>query len=238
MKPLYFYFLFFLSNLTFAQQNGIVEYEYIYNPEVNKKPTDYIKYKAITTNDKAAEYAKDYKYILKFNQEESYFYVDFGIKPDDIEDPMAYGLSKMMMAKGVYYQNAPQRYTLNQKESMHKLYLVKDSIKNDWTISYEKKYIGGYKCYKASKENDHGIKTVAWFTPEIPLPFGPAGYAGTPGLILEVTFFKHTLRMKKIKLQKKPIAITPPAEGELITRVKLENRQWNRRMELMKKYNR
>jgi len=227
-----------IANLTFAQQNGIVEYEYVYNPNLNKKKTDYIKYKAITTVDKAAEYAKDYNYILKFNPKESYFYIDFGIKPDDVEDPITYGLSKMIIGKGVYYQNVPQRYTLNQKESMHKLFLVKDSIKNDWTINYEKKYIGGYKCYKATKKCDCGKDIEAWFTPEIPLPFGPAGYAGAPGLILEVTSFKHTLRMKKIKLQKKPIAITPPAEGEPITRVKLENRQWNKRMELMKKYKR
>ncbi len=226
----------FLFRLSFSQQSAIVEYEYLYNSNLGKKPTDQITYKAITTVDKAAEYAKQHRYILKFNPNESYYYIDTGMKPDDLEDPMAYHLSKMMLGHGVFYQNAPKRYILNQKESMRQLYLVKDTMQNDWTISYEKKYIGGYKCYKATKKCKCGQDIVAWFTPEIPVPFGPAGYGGTPGLILQLTFFKHTLRLKKIKFLNKTISITPPDKGELITKVKLENRQWNRRMEMMKRY--
>jgi GLPGLI family protein len=230
---------FFLSTATiFAQQSGIVEYEYIYNPNLNKKASNYIETKAFSMGDKAAEYAKQHRYILKFNPTESLYKIVTGMKPDNVEDPIAYRLSTKMMGHGIFYQNAPGRFTLNPKESMHKLFLVKDSIKNDWTISYEKRIIGGYKCYKATKKCSCGQDIVAWFTPDIPIPFGPAGYAGTPGLILEITYFKHTLRMKKIKLLKKPIVISPPAEGEPVSAAELKKRQWNRRMELMKKIRR
>ncbi len=230
----YLIFLFILTaQFGFAQQSAIVEYEYLYNPNLGKKPTNPTTESAFSTVNKAAEYAQQHRYILKFNPKESYYYVDSGMKPDDLEDPMAYHLSKMMLGSGIFYQNAPKRYTLNQKESMHQLYLVKDTIKNDWTISYEKKMIGGFKCYKATKKCPCGKDIVAWFTPEIPVLFGPAGYGGAPGLILQLTFFKHTLRLRKIKFLKKNLKIAQPDKGEPITRVKLENRLWNKRMELM-----
>ena len=235
MKNVFLLLLLFILQIGLSQQSAIVEYEYFNTADPELKPTNQIMQKAFSLNEKAEEYAKQHRYILKFNPNESYYYIDTGMKPDDLEDPMAYHLSKMMIGHGIFYQNTPKRYTLNQKESMHQLYLVKDTIQNDWTISYEKKYIGGYKCYKATKKCKCGKDIVAWFTPEIPVPFGPAGYAGTPGLILQLTFIRHTLRMKNIKFLKKPISITPPDKGELITKVKLENRQWNRRMELMRR---
>ncbi len=235
MKQILLILVSLLTQVGLSQQSAIVEYEYLYNPNIGQKSTNQIMQRATSINDKAAEYAKQHRYVLKFNPNESYYYIDTGMKPDDLEDPMAYHFSKMMLGSGIFYQNAPKRYILNQKESMHQLYLVRDTIQNDWTISYEKKVIGGFKCYKATKKCKCGQDIVAWFTPEIPVPFGPAGYAGAPGLILQVTFFKHTLRLKKIKLFKKPISITPPDKGEPITKVKLENRQWNRRMELMER---
>ncbi len=235
MKQVLLVLVFLFTQFGLSQQSAIVGYEYLYNPNLGKKPTNQITYKASFIVNKAAEYAKQYRYILKFNPNESYYYIDAGMKPDDLEDPMAYHLSKRVLGSGIFYQNAPKRYSLNQKESMHQLFLVKDTIQNNWTITYEKKMIGGFKCYKATKKCKCGQDIVAWFTPEIPVPFGPAGYGGAPGLILQLTFFKHTLRVKNIKFLKKPIPITPPNKGEPITRVKLENRQWNRRMELMER---
>jgi len=236
MKQISLLIFFMISQIGLSQQSAIIEYEYLYNPNLGKKNINKTMSRANSIVDKAAEYAKQHKHVLKFNPNESYYYIDTGMEPDDLEDPMAYHFSKMMLGSGIFYQNAKKRYTLNQKESMHKLYLVKDSLQNNWTISYEKKMIGGFKCYKATKKCKCGQDIVAWFTPEIPVPFGPAGYSGTPGLILQLTFFKHTLRMKKIKFLKKPIRINPPDKGEMITRVKLENRQWNKRMELMEKH--
>ena len=233
MKHTILLFLLSLVQISLSQQNAIVEYEYLYNPNLGKKPTNEIMLRAASINDKAAEYAKQHRYILKFNPNESYYYIDAGMKPDDLEDPMAYHLSKMMLGSGIFYQNAPKRYTLNQKESMHQLYLVKDTMQNDWTISYEKKYIGGYKCYKATKKCKCGQDIAAWFTPEIPVPFGPAGYGGTPGLILQLTFFKHTLRLKKIKFLKKPIPITSPNKGKSMTKTEFKNFMRKKRLKLI-----
>ena len=230
-----FFLIIFLSFHVQAQQSAVVEYEYSYNRNIGNEAKKPVEIQVQTELDEAAEFAKKHKYILKFNPRESLYYVEKSLMPDDIKSRFSYKISTKLMGRGVYYQNAKKRYILNQKESMHQLYLVKDSLKNDWTISYEKKYISGYKCYKATKKCKCGKDIVAWFTPEIPLPFGPAGYGGTPGLILELTFFKHTLRLKKMKFPQKIFSISPPNKGKPITGAKLEDLQWQKRLELMQK---
>jgi len=237
---IYIYLILSLLSITWtnAQQNGIIEYEYSYHPNIGKKPTDYAEYKAISSIDKAAEYAKKHNYILEFNLFESLYYKEEGLKTDDIEDPLAYGLSKMIMGKGIYYQNTKRRYQINQKESLHQLLLVRDSIRNNWVLTYEKKTILGFNCYKATKNCSCGKDIIVWYTPDIPLPFGPAGYNGTPGLILEISFFRHTLTAKKIKLKKETIKIEKPVEGIPITQAELESKMWDKRMKIMDKYNR
>lgn len=56
-------------------------------------------------------------------------------------------------------------------------------------ITQESKKIGDFICYKAITKN----KRVVWFTPEIPLQFGPKQYRGLPGLILEVEIGKVSI---------------------------------------------
>ena len=59
---------------------------------------------------------------------------------------------------------------------------VIDTNENQSFIIY--KEIGDFKCFKASC-NFRGRDYTAWFTLEIPLPYGPWKLQGLPGLILE-----------------------------------------------------
>ena len=233
----YIYILLILStNFLFAQQSGVVEYGFYYE-KFHGKPKSKINERSRKMADMTAEYAKNHKYILKFNPNESIYYVEESIPLDDVNE-FAYRFSKSIFSKGTYYQNKLKRESLQQLVTMNKLYLVKDSMPNDWKIMSEHKYIGKYKCYKAVSScntcNKNQIIT-AWFTPDIPLPFGPAGYGGTPGLILEVQRYRYTLRLKKIRLSNEIITIERPLKGTLTTARELKALQWSKRMELIQK---
>lgn len=54
----------------------------------------------------------------------------------------------------------------------------------NWEITEEQKTIGNFSCIKAFGDQE-GRTYEAWFTLEIPVPFGPYRLYGLPGLILE-----------------------------------------------------
>lgn len=63
--------------------------------------------------------------------------------------------------------------------------LVKDTYGGfNWNVGSETKVIEGYTCYKAEAYY-RGRTWTAWFTPQIPVPFGPWKLLGLPGLILQ-----------------------------------------------------
>jgi GLPGLI family protein len=82
---------------------------------------------------------------------------------------------------------------------------------NAWKIDYSRtKTIDGYKCYYAkykglsSKHNSTSEPIYAWFTPEIPVPYGPAGYGGLPGLILEL--IENNISMIAVHINLRPLS--------------------------------
>ena len=240
MKKLIFLLYFVFTLNIFSQQNRIIIYEYSFHPEKLKTGLEEIdnNYKQTVTlfMKKTEEYAKQHRWILKFTLTEAIFKVEDDIIPDDIEDPSAWRISKWTFGKGIFYQNAKDRYTLNQKEIFNKQYLVKDTIKNDWILSYEKRIIGGYKCYKAVRKNpkNRNFDVIAWYAPEIPVPFGPGRYNGTPGLILELNFGPHTLTMKNIKFVTE-LKIKKPVKGQIITMKDYKKMMYDKKRKLFEK---
>jgi len=236
MKKIIILILIFRVFFINAQNNGIIEYKY---DRISDNSQDSIKSLIQQQASKflldVYAYAKQHKYILKFNNNESLFYKEEGLQSDEVEDPSTYRVSLLIFGKGIYYQNKLKRLQINQKETLHKLFRVRDTIKSDWILTYEKKTILGYKCYKAKKKCKCGKDIIVWYTPEIPLPFGPAGYNGAPGLILEVISFKDHLKAKKIILKKNKIEIQEPLEGKFITKKKLEALQWEYRLKAMQR---
>ena len=93
-----------------------------------------------------------------------------------------------------------------------------------WTLHNESKKIDGYNCYKATKHHVQPNSEIeftieAWYTPEIPVPYGPAGYGGLPGLILQMERSHVIFVADKVTLNPKggikPIKEVEP--GRIIT---------------------
>ncbi|OYQ43249.1 hypothetical protein CHU92_03585 [Flavobacterium cyanobacteriorum] len=79
--------------------------------------------------------------------------------------------------------------------------LVKDIYTDlKWIITKESKTIAGYNCTKATTSY-RGREWIAWFTIEIPVPFGPWKLHGLPGLILEAYDSTNRYTYKAVKIE-------------------------------------
>lgn len=84
-----------------------------------------------------------------------------------------------------------------------------------WDISDSTKKVGDFVCTKATA-HFHGRNYIAWFTPEISVPYGPWKLVGLPGLILQARDNSNNIRYKAIKVafrQIDPIG-APPLTGK------------------------
>lgn len=88
--------------------------------------------------------------------------------------------------------------------------------------------IQGYKCRKAQLKTSffdsdrlkhHDVIVTAWFTDDIPYPYGPNFFNGLPGLVLkyEDVYFEYTatnIEFKEIEIPLVPpnLPILSPAE--------------------------
>lgn len=104
-------------------------------------------------------------------------------------------------------------------EFMTREFRVEDSLENRaWKLQTERKKIGEYVCMKATTILD-GDEITAWFTPEIPVPAGPADYYGLPGLVLAVERLDETIFLAtSVDLNTPdPEVLVPPKTGKLIS---------------------
>lgn len=129
--------------------------------------------------------------------------------------------------KGVHYRNIKTKERFHQKELGGKYFIISENIdKYDWEITDKKKVISGYTCYKAQVTYEFYVESmgkhfsntiIVWFTPDIPLRFGPMGYDGVPGLVLEAQTGGYYYIANKIEFLEKEIKIKRPSKGTAVT---------------------
>lgn len=214
MKTLVFYFFVFLLSLaTLAQEKAV---EVIYT-KAYKNFRD--------TSDNPPRIMKNLEYRLYCSPVASRFEFIAAMTNDSNK------ANERFIGKGggdgVYYKNIATRKKLRQLSNFGGDFLIKENYdKYKWSLKKEKKEILGIECYKAigsyqeysqlTKKNN-AVTVTVWYAPGIPLPFGPAGYDGLPGLVLESSTASFYFIAQEIKFSDKVKKIKAPAKGKKVT---------------------
>jgi len=204
----------FSYSVGYTQTNlsGIVHYqstisskkldEYLINKRKNKQEKKYTK-----MLDKVFLYTKPIKSTLTFSGGKGLFIVDDKLSIDT--QNLGQRINKTLAggSKEYYYNDKTKTYLIKDCESLGECFIFPNDFLK-WQLTQESKTINGYTCYKATRAKG---KVIAWYTPLLPVNFGPKGEYGLPGLILELEIEKIIFKATKIELNpKKKIKIKAP----------------------------
>jgi GLPGLI family protein len=171
-------------------------------------------------------------------------------KPQASTNGMSISIS--MSGQGKKYINTKDKITLEEDAIMGKEFLIEEKLEQPkWNLREDFKKIGDYTCFKAeltSPATDEQRKAyqeflekekikpalfkmdepkdkviTAWYTPEIPVSFGPENYWGLPGLILELNEDNKIILCSKVTLNTKETSeIKKPKTGDKVSKEKFK----------------
>ncbi|MEC5171648.1 GLPGLI family protein [Chryseobacterium nepalense] len=78
------------------------------------------------------------------------------------------------------------------------LFTYKQPVIANWKLADETRVINTITCKKA-EVRFKGRNWIAWYAPEIPLPYGPMKFSGLPGLIIKITDEKEDYDFELVK---------------------------------------
>lgn len=207
-----------------AQRSGKVVYkkkmvieDTMFNSLKKDNPEQYKTFAKEAKN--IAKIMEKFSYDLRFQGHEAIF------EQQDIllKEPKYAALKNM---EGDNYTNLQTETTLEQVNISGAIFLVKRE-KPEWQITQEHKTIAGFKCIKAITEKEfNNSRTgkpqtrtiVAWFTPELPVSFGPKGYFGLPGLIVELYVTPtNKFYLTDLDFSSQDVKIEPPKKGKKVS---------------------
>lgn len=225
----------------------------------SKEPLDPEFQKAI---EEAMKKASEKQYLLTFNKVESLYEEQQKLdKPETSGTGMSISIS--YSSAGKKYLNLKDKNSIVEDEIFGKEFLIVEPlVKPEWKLLDETKKIGDYNCFRAEliipvsemekQEYEEFLKqeekkpalfkmekpqdkvVTVWYTPEIPVSFGPDNYWGLPGLILEVNDGTILLLCSKVTLgNKEKAAIKAPNKGEKVSQKKFDDIQ-KKKMDSMK----
>lgn len=202
----------------------------------------------------AVKKATEKQYVLTFNKTECLYEEEQKLEePKDASDGVSVSIS--FSGDGKKYLNIKDKNSIVEDEIFGKEFLIVEPlVQPEWKLIAETKKIGDYNCFKAElvipvsekqkKEYEEFLKKeekkpalfkmekpedkviTAWYTPEIPVNFGPNNYWGLPGLILEVSEEKQIILCSKVILSnKEKTKIKAPNTGEKVSQKKFDEIQ-------------
>jgi GLPGLI family protein len=142
----------------------------------------------------------------------------------------------------IVYTNTETGEVVEKKDFMDKIFLIQDSIVlSQWKLSGEMKEVSGMNCMRADfiPDDTDTNEMYVWFTPEITVSSGPAGYGGLPGLIVylnqndgEKIISMTTIVMREVAEDE----IEKPKKGKKVTREEFQEIQHKKMLEQKKNW--
>ena len=190
-------------------------------------------------------------YTLLFNKHEAVYEENEELEKPSAPTG-GFSISISMTGGGKKYMNTKEKISLEEDEVFEKEFLIEEPlIQPDWKLVNESKKIGEYSCFKAElivpvtdvqkqnyqdflkreekkpslfKMDEPKDKVItAWYTPEIPVSFGPNNYWGLPGLILEINEENTVILCSKVVLStKSKLKIKRPNKGDTVSQKKFD----------------
>lgn len=198
MKKIIYTFFILCNVFVFGQKTTFIKYNVSIANEDIFKDNEYLR----GSFDKAIKESKSLKFGLICKNNNSFFY---NIEQLSTEEGFNSNKTTLIFANymGEIYQEKDSLLAFSSLLG-NKTY-IKKAISKNWILQNETKIIDGYKCYKATSEyvvinsvGEFRHPVIAWYCPEIPLPFGPNGYGGLPGLILQLQVRNVTFGVENI----------------------------------------
>ncbi|MGV9004602.1 GLPGLI family protein [Flavobacterium sp.] len=204
-------------------------------------------------------------FLLTFNKFEA-LYEEKEVLEQPASPTNGMSISIKMSGGGKKYINTKEKISLEEDEIFGKEFLIEEPLdQTKWVLLDQTKMIGDYTCFKAEcivpitqKQKDdyqeylrkEEVKPglfkqeeptdniiTAWYTPEIPVSFGPNNYSGLPGLILEINEKNNLILCSKVVLNSKDKSeIKKPKKGEKVSRKRFEEIQ-KKKLDSMKDEN-
>lgn len=211
----------------------------------------------------AMKKASEKQYTLSFNKSECLYEEVEQLEKPEAPTNGGVSFKIAFSGEGKKYLNLKDKKSIVEDEIFGKEFLIVEPLENpNWKLVNETKKIGDYNCFKAEllivvtekerKDYEEFLKKeetkpslfkmtepkdktiVAWYTPEIPVSFGPNNYWGLPGLILEIKEEEIIILCSKISLSnKEKLSIKVPNTGEKVTQKKFDEIQ-KKKMDSMK----
>lgn len=120
----------------------------------------------------------------------------------------------------VIFTSAADSAQITRREFLGRDFLISGAaFRQAWRITSEMSTYQGYMTLKATTTVD-STEVEAWFSPQIPAPFGPDTYGGLPGMILVLTENGGNTTYVAREITLEPIeqeALTAPTRGQAVT---------------------
>lgn len=89
--------------------------------------------------------------------------------------------------KNILYSHYGKGECVVKKEFVNEFFIIEDTVRPiQWKIEQETRSIAGYNCRKAIGRIFDTVYVVAFYAEELVIKGGPEGFAGLPGMILQL----------------------------------------------------